>query len=76
MELVRQTFHPFDADEICKIPIPIAEADDCIAWHYERNGNFSVRSAYKLAASIQNQTAAGPSSSSANANDRSIWDLI
>lgn len=74
--LVRQIFHSFDADEICKIPIPRTTADDCIAWHYEKNGNFSVTSAYRLAASIQGQTRLGPSSSSGSVNVRSIWDLI
>ena len=55
--LIRQIFHPFDADEICKLSIPSSEVGDCIAWHHEKNGVFSVKSAYKLAAAMQDQSA-------------------
>lgn len=75
-DLVRQIFFPFDADEICKLPIPSSEVEDRIAWHFEKNGIFSVRSAYKLAASTLSQANTVSSSSSRDANDRSIWDLI
>lgn len=75
VDLIRQIFHSFDADDICKIPLPRTEAKDCIAWHYEENGIFSVRSAYKLAASIKNNSHLAASSSSRGANDRRdlIW---
>lgn len=73
---MKQIFHSIDADDICKIPIPRSEVEDCIAWHYEKNGLFSIRSAYKLAASIQYQAALGCSNSSGNVNNRIIWDLI
>ena len=75
-ELVRQIFYPFDADEICKIRIPSSDVEDRIAWYYEKSGEFSVRSAYKLAAASLPQLAQNPSSSSSDPNDRSIWDLI
>lgn len=76
VQLIRQIFHEFDADEICKITIPRFDAKDCIAWHHEKNGIFSVRSAYKLAASSLQNDHTTPSSSTRNADDRSIWDLI
>lgn len=75
-ELIRQIFYPFDADEICKISIPASNMEDWVAWHYEKNGIFSVRSAYKLAVASLPQLAHNPSSSSSDPNDRSIWDLI
>lgn len=74
--LIRQMFHALDADEICRIPIPRAKAKDCVAWHYEKNGIFTVRSAYRLAASAIQAEQANPSSSTRDADDRSIWDLI
>ena len=74
-DLIRQIFYPFDADVICKIPIPNSDAEDRLAWHYENNGVFSVKSAYKLAANLA-QSGHAPSSSARGANDRSIWDLI
>lgn len=75
-ELIGNIFYPFDAEEIYKIRIPSTEIEDCIAWHYERNGNFTVRSAYNLAASLNRNTQGGASSSASCAEDRSIWDVI
>lgn len=49
---MRQIFYPFDVHEICKTAIPRSNVKDYVAWHYEKNGVFSVRSAYKLAASF------------------------
>ena len=72
VELIRQIFHDFDADKICKIHIPSSDTEDCIAWHHEKN----VKSAYRLAASIHGQVSQALSSSSSVALDRSIWDLI
>lgn len=74
--LIRQIFHPFDADEICKLAIPSSDAEDRIAWHYEKNGIFSVKSAYNLAMVSNSCESSKPSSSSRESNDRSIWDLI
>ena len=75
-DLVNQLFYPFDAEEIRNIKLPRAGAMDVLAWHYEKSGVFSVRSAYRLAVSIQN-LARTPASSSANeGDDWRIWDII
>lgn len=74
-ELINQIFNPCDAHEILKIKIPSRETEDCVAWHYENSGRFTVKSAYKLAMSLK-VTGPQTSSSSANRDDRSIWDLI
>lgn len=75
-ELIHQLFHSFDAEAICNIKLPNSDAEDTLAWHYEKSGVFTVRSAYRLAASLQDQ-ANRPASSSTNAADnRSIWDII
>ncbi|XP_073360706.1 uncharacterized protein [Aegilops tauschii subsp. strangulata] len=42
-------FNPCDATEILKIKVPRREVEDCVAWHYEKSGMFSVSSAYELA---------------------------
>ena len=47
-----------------------------MAWHHEKNGEFSVRSAYKLAVMSLPQLARNALSSARDPNDRSIWDLI
>jgi len=48
-----QIFNLADAEEIAKIKIPTRAKDDFIAWHAEKNGMFSVRSAYNLALKIK-----------------------
>jgi hypothetical protein len=48
-EEVRNSFHMHHTEQILKLRLPGRRMDACIAWHYEKNGNFSVRSAYKLA---------------------------
>jgi hypothetical protein len=48
-DLVHATFVPVDAEAILKIKTSRSSDEDVIAWQPERNGVFSVRSAYKLA---------------------------
>ena len=64
-DLVKTIFHKHDAEEVLKIRIPTRPTDDFIAWHFEKSGIFSVRSAYKLALRdfIQQQRVASTSSS-------------
>jgi len=51
VELIRDNFWPEDAEEILRIPIDM-DMDEWPAWHFDAKGNFSVRSAYKLAVHI------------------------
>lgn len=39
---------PMDAQAVLNIPLSTASCDDSWAWHYERSGNFTVRSAYRM----------------------------
>jgi len=43
--LIRSSFGGIDVARILQIPITPGR-EDCVAWHYNRNGFFSVRSAY------------------------------
>ena len=45
-QLIRDTFWPIDADRILQIPLFRQHTKDYIAWHLNKNGTFSVRSAY------------------------------
>jgi hypothetical protein len=45
-QLVRQTFCHEDAEII--LALPVHTMDDCVAWHYDKKGMFSVKSAYKV----------------------------
>ena len=63
-------------DEILKLHIPWREEEDTIAWHYEKTGTFTVRSAYRLGTSLK-ELDAGHSSSSANPDGaRPAWKKL
>jgi hypothetical protein len=47
-EKINATFIPMDAQIIGNIPISLVKQSDVWAWHYEKRGNFSVRSAYQM----------------------------
>jgi hypothetical protein len=53
--LIRSIFLPVDVDVILKIRILTIEVSDQFAWHFEKSGLFSVKSAYKLALQLQCQ---------------------
>jgi hypothetical protein len=74
--LIHQLFHNYDAEEICKIKIPQTDVGDCVAWHEEKSGVFSVHGAYKLGSQLKQQSNMTASSSVRDAKDRSIWDYI
>jgi hypothetical protein len=76
VELVKQTFRDFVAEEICKIRNPREDVEDCIAWHYENSGIFTVKGAYKLADSLHILNSSKATSSSRDPGDRIIWDVI
>ncbi|KAL5792682.1 hypothetical protein ACOSP7_001276 [Xanthoceras sorbifolium] len=48
-ELVRQYFVPKEADLVLSLPLSSFSRPDYFLWHYDRKGEFSVKSAYKLA---------------------------
>ena len=54
-EYSKQNFAPLDVEEILKIKL-YSSFEDIIAWHYERSGIFSVKSAYKLALNMSTVT--------------------
>jgi hypothetical protein len=47
-ELVNETFSPVDVQHVMAIPLPTNEMDDFVAWSFNKNGVFSVRSAYHV----------------------------
>ncbi|KAL0378315.1 UNVERIFIED_CONTAM: hypothetical protein Sradi_3137000 [Sesamum radiatum] len=54
-DLIRAEFCPLDVDCILSIELRGSGAQDEIVWHYERNGRFSVRSAYRLARQLHRE---------------------
>jgi hypothetical protein len=72
---VRRFFYPCDAAEIFSIKLPEQRTADFVAWHYEKTGIFSVRSAYRLA--VQNQYRVGaPGSSASSDQGRAGWKKL
>ena len=47
-DLIRSIFNPVDTRRILQIPLSYDTFDDFIAWHPDRKGIFSVRSAYRV----------------------------
>ncbi|KAH9781766.1 putative reverse transcriptase/RNA-dependent DNA polymerase [Citrus sinensis] len=46
---LRQHFLDVDTAEILKIPLPAEKAEDEVLWHYDKRGNYSIKSGYQLA---------------------------
>lgn len=52
---ISSIFLPVDVEAIMRIRVPERIMNDQIAWHYEKSGQFPVKSAYKLALKLQSQ---------------------
>jgi hypothetical protein len=66
-------FLPHDAEEITNIKVPTNEIEDTIAWHYEKKGKFTIKSAYKLA---ENFKKGATTNSNAPNGERKMWRSI
>jgi hypothetical protein len=76
MDLLHELFYDHDVQAILKIEIPQHDQRDRLAWLHEKNGNFSVRSAYRLAYNLKHRNGDIGSSSSKPNGKRSIWNTI
>lgn len=47
-DVIQTYFYDMDAQVIKNIPLCSSQQDDFWAWHYERSGTFSVKSAYRM----------------------------
>ena len=55
---LEEFFNPMDVEAISGIPLSTRRQEDFWAWHYEKKGVFSVRSAYCMLVSNRERTAA------------------
>lgn len=60
-EILNTHFIAWEVDEIMKIPLARFGGDDEWAWHFTKNGDFSVRSAYYVELKAMAVTRASPS---------------
>ncbi|XP_073360138.1 uncharacterized protein [Aegilops tauschii subsp. strangulata] len=75
MDLLRRYFLPADVDVITSIRTSTRVTEDIIAWAPERNGIFTVRSAYRLAMDEHERPSASATSRAPDGR-RAIWKII
>ncbi|WVZ57554.1 hypothetical protein U9M48_007926 [Paspalum notatum var. saurae] len=74
--MLERYFFPNDVEEIMKIRLPTSEQEDHVAWHYERSGCFTVRSAYRLGMELKDIEKGNDTSSSSTGSERPIWKMF
>ena len=72
--MIMGMFHREDAKAICRIPLSQRNVPDSIYWLHNRSGNFSVKSAYKLARKLQLHGDRAETSS--GCAGRIIWPIL
>jgi hypothetical protein len=73
---LRDLFHEHDVQAILKINLPSDPSDDRIAWHFEKNGQFTVKSTYRLAFNLKHHCRESTSKKGERNDSRPGWDLI
>ena len=73
---MHKIFYPHDADIILELSAPRPSRKDFLAWHCERRGLFSVKSAYRLAYNLKNKIQEKDGSSWLGDNNRNLWKMI
>jgi hypothetical protein len=75
-ELVEKVCYSYDAEWILKQKLPSNPCDDFVAWHSEKSGIFSVKSAYRLAYNLSQGTRWKPGNSHSLDNTRNVWKMF
>lgn len=52
-DLIHNIFLPMDVDRILNHPLPLVSSPDKFVWFVAKDGQFSVKSAYWFAVSVQ-----------------------
>ncbi|KAK3225296.1 hypothetical protein Dsin_005158 [Dipteronia sinensis] len=71
--LVQSSFVSEEADYILSIPIGSSQVHDSLQWHFDKKGNYSVKSGYKVGKMLQNRDS--PSGSIDKSWWRDLWRL-
>ncbi|XP_058764138.1 uncharacterized protein LOC131637556 [Vicia villosa] len=72
-DLIKECFSPMVCEEILSIPLSWRNMEDKLIWYPEKDGEFSVKSAYHLLRSKRDAAFPGPSSHSQNLVWKRIW---
>jgi hypothetical protein len=66
-----------DAEVIRSIPLGMVRHNDQWAWHFKKNGVFSVPSAYKLSVKTKNEREAWLADRlGSSSNDQNSWSML
>lgn len=74
--IIDRYFLPHDAEVIKAISVPDRQRQDIAAWHYEKTGICTVRSAYRLAVRLEDRDRNVQGSSSSPWGERSMWNKV
>jgi ribonuclease HI len=72
-DLLSHLFYPHEAKQILSIPISQRLPSDKIIWHFERDGEYSVRSAHHLLKQHNSRNVAGTSGQQSDKLWSEIW---
>lgn len=78
IQLLNVLFSPEEVDLIRNLPLSMQNVKDRRIWHYERNGKFTVRSAYHVARciNVSNGDGVTASSSSTSFAGEKLWKKL
>ncbi|KAL0007228.1 hypothetical protein SO802_008730 [Lithocarpus litseifolius] len=78
VDLIRKTFFPHDADLILGIPLSPRMPEDSLIWAWSKNGNFTVRSAYRVALKTRQKARSDNEGGECSNKGKiaSLWELI
>lgn len=48
-DLIEELFSDMEADLIFRIPLSLRPSEDKVLWHFDRKGNYNVKSGYNVA---------------------------
>jgi hypothetical protein len=68
--------YPHDACEVLKIRLSRRDNEGFLAWHYEKSGLFTIRSAYKLVLQEEQSEMRQASSSAQVDGSRSLYNVV
>lgn len=68
---LKQNFIQEDLDVILNIPLPREKAKDQVMWHYDKRGEYFVKSGYQLALKLRY-----PEASSSSGNNPRHWNTL
>ncbi|KAM6563234.1 hypothetical protein CsatB_023232 [Cannabis sativa] len=71
LELLHNDFSPADIDRILTIPLSYNSTRDRWRWHYDSSGDYTVKSGYNLACSLENKD-----HSSSSTSQEAWWQLF